>query len=312
MLENTAWFWIVFNLSIFILIYIDLKVFHSQEKVLTVKEALLATSFWIGLALAFNVAVYFSRGAEDALNFFTGYLIEYSLSVDNLFVFLLIFSYFHVPHELTHKVLFWGILGAIIMRAVFILFGIALIQKFAWIIYVFGIFLIYTGVKLWLSHGSKTSPEDNIFIKLFKHYFPVTDQYEEGKFFVRRKSKLYATPLFLVLLAVETTDVIFAIDSIPAIIGITTDIVIVYSSNIFAVLGLRSLFFALSGMMRLFRFLHYGLAIILVFIGFKMLLSKYYHLPVWLTLGTICLILTGSIILSILSKQDDDPTHRKS
>lgn len=302
MLENTPEFWIIFNLSIFALIIIDLKLFHAEERVISIKEALFATAFWVSLALLFNLAIYFTRGLDDALNFFTGYLIEYSLSVDNLFVFLLIFSYFHVPQHLLHKVLFWGIIGAIIMRAIFILCGIALIEKFSWLIYIFGAFLVFTGIKLGFSKDSDNSPENNFAIKLFKKYFPVKENYVNGKFFIKIKGQLFATPLFIVLLAIETTDLIFAIDSIPAIIGITTDIVIVYTSNIFAVLGLRSLYFALAGAMGLFYYLHYGLAIILVFIGLKMLLSGFIHLPILVTLTIICTILGSSIVLSLLKK----------
>ena len=303
MLDNTPTFWIFFNIGLLLLILIDVKFFHAQEKTVSIKEALIATSFWIGLALAFNTAIYFYRGLEDALNFLTGYLVEYSLSIDNLFVFLLIFSYFKVPSHLNHKVLFWGIAGAIVMRAIFILSGIALIKKFSWIIYLFGLFLVLTGLKLGFSQDSTNSPKDNFMIKLFKRFFPVTETYVADKFFIRRNHRLFATPLFLVLLAIETTDVIFAIDSIPAIIGITTDIVIVYSSNIFAVLGLRSLYFALAGMMHLFHYLHYGLAIILVFIGLKMLLSGFIHLPITWTLGFICLVLLSSILISLVVKQ---------
>ena len=304
MIEPTFWFWILFNIVIFTLIIIDLKFFHAKDRVISIKEALWATAFWIVLALVFNVGIYFTRGLTDALNFFTGYLIEYSLSIDNIFVFLMIFSFFHVPAHLVHKVLFWGIIGAIIMRAIFILAGIALIQKFSWLIYIFGIFLIITGIKLALSKDAETnSPEKNIVIRLFTRFFPITNHYVNGKFFVRIDGKLFATLLFAVLLAVETTDVIFALDSIPAIIGITTDRFIVYTSNIFAVLGLRSLYFAVAGMMGLFYYLHYGLALILVFIGLKMLLSGLIHLPIVLTLSIVVLILASSIFLSLLKKK---------
>lgn len=303
MFENTFWFWIVFNLVILVLIFADLKFFHAKERAISIKEALFATAFWIGLALAFNIGVYFARGLDDALNFFTGYLIEYSLSIDNLFVFLLIFSYFHVPPDLVHKVLFWGIMGAIVMRTFFILCGIALIQTFSWLIYVFGAFLVITGIKLGFTKDSKASPENNFVIKLFKRYFHVTENYVNGKFFIKKGGTLLATPLFIVLLAVETTDLIFALDSIPAIIGITTDIIIVYTSNIFAVLGLRSLYFALAGMMSLFKYLQYGLGAILVFIGLKMLLSGFIHVPILITLGVICFILATCILLSTSRKQ---------
>lgn len=307
-IDSTFWFWILFNVFIFTLIFLDIKLFHAKDHTISIKEALWATSFWVGLALAFNIGIYFTRGLEDALNFFTGYLIEYSLSIDNIFVFILIFSYFKVPSHLTHKVLFWGILGAILMRAIFIISGVALIQKFSWLIYIFGVFLIITGIKLGLSKDSNvTAPENNILIKFFKRFFPVTADYVGNKFFVWIDNRLFATPLFLVLLSVETTDLIFAIDSIPAIIGITTDFFIVYTSNIFAVLGLRSLYFALAGLMGLFYYLHYGLAIILVFIGLKMLFSGLFHLPIILTLGIVILVLGASILLSLFRKNETHP-----
>lgn len=305
MLEHSFWFWVFFNLFVILLIFIDLKIFHSKEHEISIKEALIATSFWIGLALVFNLGIYLAWGLTPALNFFTGYLIEYSLSIDNIFVFHLIISYFHVPSHLVHKVLFWGILGAIIMRALFIIGGVILIQKFSWLIYVFGAFLIFTGIKLAFAKNVSGSPENNPIVRLFKRFFSVTDAYINGKFFVTIDGRLLATPLFLVLIAIETTDVVFAIDSIPAILGITTDMFIVYTSNIFAVLGLRSLYFALSGMMRLFYYLHYGLALILIFIGTKMLFSGFFHPPVGLTLGIICLILAASVALSLLKKNPE-------
>ncbi|KIC75413.1 putative membrane protein [Neochlamydia sp. EPS4] len=303
MFENTISFWLLFNLAILIFIWLDFKFFHAKEKTLSIKTALIATSFWIGLALAFNLGIYWTRGLEDALSFLTGYLIEYSLSIDNLFVFLIIFSYFKVPERYTHKALLWGIWGAIVMRAFFILCGIALIQTFSWVIYLFGAFLIFTGVKLGKASTAGNSPENNLIIKIFKRYFPLTEGYEGDNFFVKREKKLFATPLFLVLLAIETTDVVFAIDSIPAIMGITQDAMIIYSSNIFAVLGLRSLYFALANMLRLFHYLHYGLAIILVFIGLKMLLSGFLHFPIGVTLSVIFVILVASIGLSFLKNQ---------
>lgn len=301
MFKNTIWFWIFFNIGILLLIFFDLKFFHRKERKISPKEGLWITAFWIGLALAFNVGIYYFRGLEDALKFLTGYLVEYSLSIDNIFVFILLFSYFHVPEHLVHKVLFWGILGAIVMRGLFILGGVSLIQTFSWLTYVLGLFLIVTGIKFGLVKD-KIEPEKNILIRLFRKYFRISEHYEDGKFFVLKEKKLYATPLLVVLLAVETTDLIFAIDSIPAIIGITTDIFIVYTSNIFAILGLRSLYFVLSDMMKLFHYLHYGLALILIFIGLKMLLSGVFHVPIFLTLGVICAIIVTSIVLSQVYK----------
>ncbi len=303
------WFWIFFNIAILALILMDLK-FHSKEEIVSVRRALGMTAFWLGLALAFNIAIYFFRGMEDALNFLAGYLIEYSLSIDNIFVFILLFSYFNVPPHLVHKVLFWGIIGAIVMRTFFIIGGIALIQSFAWLTYLLGAFLIFTGIKFAFVKD-KVEPEKNFAIRLFRRYIPITDDYVGSKFFVIRNKKILATPLLLVLLAVETTDLIFAIDSIPAIIGITTDIFIVYTSNIFAILGLRSLYFALAGIMKLFHYLHYGLALILIFIGLKMLLSGFFHVPIVITLGTIGLILTIAIVLSMFRQFNTITTTEK-
>jgi tellurite resistance protein TerC len=303
---HQTWFWI-FNLIIAILLSLDLFVFHRKSHVVKVKEALWMTAFWIAIAIAFNVFVYYIRGTEDALNFLTGYLVEKALSVDNLFVFLLIFSYFRVPDHLLHKVLFWGIFGAIVMRAIFILFGIALVQNFHWVIYLFGVFLVITGIKLAMEKDKEIHPESNIIIRLFQRFFPLTPHFFEDKFFIKQNGRYLATPLFLVLIAIETTDVIFAIDSIPAIIGITNDPFIVYTSNILAILGLRSLYFALSHVLKLFHYLHYGLAFILVFIGIKMLISGYITIPVTVSLGTVVSILFFSIVASILNPRKMTP-----
>lgn len=300
------WFWI-FNAVIAVFLALDLFVFHRKSHVVEVKEALWMSAFWIALAITFNVFVYYIRGTEDALNFLTGYLVEKALSVDNLFVFLLIFSYFRVPGHLLHKVLFWGVFGAIIMRALFILFGIALVQKFHWVIYLFGVFLVITGIKLGMEKDKEVHPESNIMIRLFQRFFPVTPHFFKDKFFIKQDGRYFATPLFLVLIAIETTDVIFAIDSIPAIIGITKDPFIVYTSNILAILGLRSLYFALSHVLTLFHYLHYGLAFILVFIGIKMLISGYITIPIAVSLGTVVSILVCSIVASILSPKKIKP-----
>lgn len=303
---DQTWFWI-FNLVIIILLVLDLFVFHRKSHVVQIKEALWMTVFCDAIALAFNVFVYYLRGTEDALNFLTGYLVEKTLSVDNLFVFLLIFSYFRVPSHLLHKVLFWGIFGAIVMRAIFILFGIALVQNFHWVIYLLGGFLVITGIKLGMKKDKEIHPESNIVIRLFQRFFPVTPHFFEDKFFIKQKGRYLATPLFLVLLAIETTDVIFAIDSIPAIIGITEDPFIVYTSNILAILGLRSLYFALSQVLTLFHYLHYGLAFILVLIGVKMLISGYITIPVTVSLSVVVSILLFSIIASILNPKKINP-----
>jgi tellurite resistance protein TerC len=266
-----------------------------------VREALAWSAVWLTLALGFAGLIFFWHGADTSLQFVTGYLVELSLSVDNLFVFLLIFGYFQVPGPFQHRVLFWGILGALVMRAVFIVAGIALLALFHWLIYVFGAFLILTGIKLLFEKGKKVRPERNPVLRLTRRLVPITEQYDGTRFFVRREGVLWATPLLVVLVVIETTDVIFAVDSIPAILAISNDPFIVYSSNVFAVLGLRSLYFALAGLMQLFHFLHYGLALVLAFVGVKMLLSDTdYRIPIGITLAVVCGVLTISVILSVL------------
>ncbi len=280
------------------MLVLDLTVFHRKAHPIKFKEALGWSAFWISLAGIFAVLVYFWHGKATALDFVTGYLIEESLSVDNLFVFLLIFKFFKVPGQFQHKVLFWGIVGALVMRFIFIWAGVALINRFHWIIYVFGAFLVYTGIKLFKQEDSDVQPQQNPVLRGFRKIMPVTKDYVGGKFFVRDRG-LYATPLFLVLLVIETTDVVFAADSIPAILAITRDPFIVYTSNVFAILGLRSLYFALAGMMELFHYLHYGLAVILTFIGVKMLISNYYHLPTAVALGVVAGVLAISVVASL-------------
>lgn len=296
--------WIYFHIFILTMLGLDLFVFHQKPRAVSIREAIGFSIFWVSLAFLFNIYIYFSRGMEDALNFLTGYLIEESLSIDNLFVFLLIFKYFKTPEASKHKVLFWGVLGAIIMRALFIWFGILLISKFHWIIYVFGLFLILTGLKLWFEKDKDIDPEFNPILRIFRHFFHVTENYVSNYFFIIREGKYFATPLFIVLLAIETTDVVFAVDSIPAILAITHDPFIVYTSNIFAILGLRSLFFALSHMLSLFHYIHYGLSFILVFIGIKMLLMHYIKIPTVVALGIVFMVLAISITLSILYPED--------
>ena len=301
-MPNDIWFWVGFNAFVLVMLALDLGVFHRKAHAVKIKEALLLSAFWISLALIFNVVVYFWKGPDKALEFLTGYLIEESLSVDNLFVFLMIFSYFNVPARYQHTVLFWGILGAIIMRAIFIFAGVALINKFHWIIYIFGIFLIFTGIRLALQKEREIHPEKNPVLRLFRLFMPVTKDYVEGKFFVKEAGKYFATPLFIVLLVVETTDVMFALDSIPAILAITSDPFIVYTSNVFAILGLRAIYFALAGIMQLFRYLSYGLALILVFVGVKMLISGFVHIPVEIALGVVVGVLLISVLASIIKK----------
>ncbi|MCC6865909.1 MAG: TerC family protein [Ignavibacteria bacterium] len=294
---------------------LDLGLFNRKAHEVKIKEALIWSGIWVTLALFFNLFIYFFypppvglTNADSAMQFLTGYVIEKSLSVDNIFVFVLIFSYFKVPALYQHKVLFWGILGALIMRAVFIFAGIALINKFAWIIYVFGIFLIYSGIKLVIQKDKEIHPERNPVLKYFKRFFRVTDKFEGGKFFTVQNFRKTATPLFVVLIIVETTDLIFAVDSIPAILAVTQDPFIVYTSNVFAILGLRSLYFALAGLVKLFHYLHYGLAAILVLVGIKMIINHYYSAKIIsteLSLITIISILTVSVILSVFKPKTD-------
>jgi len=271
-MENIT-FWILFNVFVIVMLVLDLVVLNKKNHKVKVKEALWWTAFWVSLALCFNVLVYFWKGKEPAIQFLTGYLIEESLSVDNLFVFMLIFNYFSVPEIYQRKVLFWGIIGALVFRAIFILLGVTLIQHFSWTIYILGAFLVITGVKMAISQDSEINPEKNPIITLVNKFMRVSKVYDEGKFFTRINGLLYATPLFIVVLVIETTDIVFAADSIPAILAVSSDSFIVYTSNVFALLGLRSLYFALAGIMQLFHYLHYGLSIILVFIGFKLLVS---------------------------------------
>ena len=280
---------------------LDLGVFHRKSRVVSVQEAIAWTIAWITLAVMFNLGVWHYAGARKALEFTTGYLIEYSLSVDNIFVFALVFSYFAVPPRFQHRVLFWGILGALVLRAIMIGAGTVLIAKFAWIIYVFGAFLILTGVKMILRREEELHPERNPVVKWFRKLMPVTSDYREDKFFVREAGVRMATPLFVVLLLVEVSDVIFAVDSIPAIFAVTSDPFIIYTSNVFAILGLRSLYFALAGVMDKFAYLKIGLGVVLTFVGVKMLLAHTaYKIDTLISLGVIVLTLAASVVISLL------------
>jgi tellurite resistance protein TerC len=274
-------------------------VFHRHSHVVAVKEAITWSLVWISIALAFNAGIYYWFGQAKAIEFLTGYLIEKSLSVDNIFVFVLVFTYFKVPPAHQYKVLFWGVVGALAMRGIFIAVGVSLIQQFHWLIYIFGGFLIVTGIRLWTEKEKEIHPEKNPVLRLTRRLIPITDKYEDDHFFVRRAGRLVATPLFVVLLVVETTDLIFAVDSIPAVMAVTLDPFIVFTSNVFAILGLRALYFALAGIIGLFHYLHYGLALILAFVGTKMVLSDVVKIPVTLALGIIAGILALSIVASI-------------
>jgi tellurite resistance protein TerC len=292
-------FWILFNLFVLAMLALDLGVLNRRPHSIRFREALGWSVMWVALAIAFAVVVYFWHGRTASLEFATGYLIELSLSIDNLFVFLVIFRYFRVPGELQHRVLFWGILGALITRGAFILVGVGLIRQFDWIIYIFGALLVWSGFKLLRQGDTEIDPEKNPVLKLFRRWMPVTDEYVGNKFWVRQ-SGLYATPLVVVLLVVETTDILFAVDSIPAVLAITLNAFIVYTSNVFAIMGLRSMYFAVAGMMDYFEYLHYGLSAVLVFIGGKMLLSHYYKLPTHIALATVLGVLLISVLASVV------------
>lgn len=299
-------FWIVFNAFVLLMLALDLGVFHRKTHTVTLKEALTWTFVWVALALVFNTILYFWKGQQQALEFFTGYLVEKALSVDNIFVFIMIFTYFRIPSRYQHKVLFWGILGALVMRVIFIFAGVALIEKFHFTIYFFGALLIYTGYKMFNQSHAEIHPEKNPVIRFFKRFMPVTTDLHGDKFFVKKDGKRFATPLFLVLILIETTDLIFAVDSIPAILAITQDQFIVYTSNVFAILGLRSLYFALAGIVHRFWLLSYGLAIVLVFVGIKMILIDFYKIPIEWSLLFIATIITGSILLSFRIKKPEE------
>ncbi len=302
------WAWAGFLLFVCAMLALDLGVFNRKAHVVSLKEALGWCAVWFSLAMGFNWLVAERLGSQAGLEFFTGYLVELCLSVDNVFVFIVIFQYFRVDPKHQHRVLFWGILGAVVMRALFIFAGISLINAFHWIIYVFGAFLVYTGIKLALPKKEDGfEPEKNPAVKLARRFLPVTPHFHAGHFFVREHGKLHATPMFLVLLIVETTDVMFALDSIPAVIAITRNEFIVFTSNIFAILGLRSLYFAVSGVMQLFRYLNIGLAVILCFVGFKMLATYFdIHVEIKISLGIIGAVLAASILASVLL-----PSQRK-
>ena len=296
---NPSLLWIVFNLAVLVLLALDLGVFSGRQQAVSFRGALVRSAIWIALALAFAGGLYYFQGRTPALEFVTGYVIELSLSVDNLFVFLLIFRYFSVPQEQQQRVLVWGILGALALRAVFIFAGVGLLRRFHVITYLFGAILVYSGIKLFREGESEIHPDQNLVLRLFRKFVPVTTEFEGSKFFVRRPG-LYATPLFIVLLVVETTDVLFAVDSIPAILAITLNAFVVYTSNVFAILGLRAMYFALAGMLDVFHYLHYGLAVILMFVGAKMLGSAYVEIPTVVTLGVVGLVLAVSVGASLM------------
>ncbi|GCE12945.1 TerC family protein [Tengunoibacter tsumagoiensis] len=300
-MNGTLLAWIGFNVFVLAMLALDLGVFNRKAHAVSIKEALSWSVVWIALALLFNIGLYFWQGPEPALDFFTGYLIEKSLSVDNIFIFVLLFGAFAVPANYQHRVLFWGVLGALLLRGSLIAVGALLLEQFHWIIYLFGAFLIYTGLKMGFQRGDeKVEPEQNPILKMVRRFMPVTQSYEQDRFFVKKAGKFFLTPLFLVLIVVETTDLIFALDSIPAIFAVSKDPFIVYTSNVFAILGLRSLYFVFANIIHKFYYLKLALAIILTFVGVKMILSSIYEIPTGLSLGFIALILLASIGASVL------------
>jgi tellurite resistance protein TerC len=314
---DQLWLWIGFNLFVLGMLALDLGVFHRSAHEVSAKEAVGWSVFWVALALAFNFGVYRLLGAERGLEFLTGYLIEKALSVDNIFVFVLIFSYFRVPPQYQHRILFWGVLGALVMRGAMIVAGAALIDRFHWIIYVFGAFLVFTGIRMASQDEMDIEPESNPVIRLVRRFIPVTDQHQGQSFFIRQevggRTRRVATPLFVVLVLVETTDLIFAVDSIPAIFAITTDPFIVYTSNVFAILGLRALYFLLAGVIHRFHYLKLGLSAVLVFVGAKMLLTGVYKVPIGISLGVIAAVLATSVVASLVfpkaAEAHDPVTH---
>jgi tellurite resistance protein TerC len=305
-MDSQLFLWVIFNIFVLGILALDLLVLHRKAHAVSLREALAWSCVWVSLALFFCLGIYFFRGGEKALEFLTGYVIEWSLSVDNLFVFLVIFSYFAVPPVYQHRVLFWGILGALVLRASFIATGTALLANFHWMIYVFGGFLIFTGIKLLFAGDDKIEPEKNPAVLLVRRFMKITPEYQGQRFFIRKDGKLWATPLFLVLVVVETTDVIFAVDSIPAIFAITLDPFIVYTSNVFAILGLRALFFLLAGVMEMFHYLRVGLSFVLCFVGIKMVIVDFYKIPIGASLAVVAGILLLSILASVLKQRKEE------
>jgi len=297
------WWWVGFNALVLILLVVDLGIFHREAHEVKPKEAAIWSGVWITLALLFNLFIYYEFGSQAATEYLTGYLIEKSLSVDNLFVFVLVFSYFQVPARYQHRILFWGIIGALIMRALLIGTGAFLLERFAWIIYIFGAFLIYTGIKMAFQKEGAIDIEQNPMIKLMRRWFPVTNTYHDQKFFIRQAGKIVVTPMFIVLMLIESTDLVFALDSIPAIFAVTRDPFIVYTSNIFAILGLRSLYFLLANVVDKFHLLKYGLAVVLTFIGVKMVIAEWYHIDTIISLLIVALVLTASVVGSLIWPQ---------
>jgi tellurite resistance protein TerC len=310
-LSGSTWLWLGFSIFIVTMLSLDLGLFNRKAHTINYREAWIWTTVWVTLAMIFAGLVFYYQGTDLGLRFLTGYLIELSLSVDNLFVFLLIFSYFKVPAKFQHRVLFWGVMGALIMRLTMIFVGAALIQRFHWIIYIFGAFLVYTGIKMFRHGEIDVQPDQNIAVRIVTRFLPITRHYDGEKFFTTVNGKRTGTLLFLVLMVVEVTDLVFAVDSIPAIFAITTNTFIVYTSNVFAILGLRSMYFLLAGVVEKFRFLRIGLAIVLTFIGGKMLVTAVgFHIPIWFSLIFVAVVLGGSVVASLLIPPKPDETSK--
>ncbi len=311
-MQHSVFAWVGFNAYVLVMLALDLGVFHRKDHTISIREALVWTVIWVIQALIFDAGVWHFLGSEQALQFITGYVIEKSLSVDNLFVFLLLFTYFNVKSHIQHKVLFWGIFGALIMRATLIGLGATLIARFHWVMYIFGGFLVLTGIRMIFEAEPEVEPEKNPVVRLVRRLFPMTPDYHGAAFFVRIDGKRYATPLLVVVAVIEVTDLLFAVDSIPAIFSISTDAFIVYTSNVFAILGLRSLYFALAGIIDKFRFLNIGLALVLSFVGVKMLIVKWYEIPTWLALSTVALILSLAVTISVLLPEPEEEEEEES
>ncbi len=315
---SNIWWWVAFNALILSLLALDLGVFHKRGHAVGMREAITWSAVWVSLACLFGLGIWWQLGAEPALEFAAGYLVEEALSVDNLFVFILIFGYFKVPPAYQHRVLFWGILGALVMRGIMIGTGALLLERFHWIIYLFGAFLVITGVRMALASETAIEPDANPILRLLRRYIPVTTHFHGDRFFVHEAPRpgdpvrRIATPLFVVLVLVETTDLVFALDSIPAIFGVTRDPFLVYSSNVFAILGLRSLYFVLAGVIGQFHLLRYGLSVVLAFVGVKMLLSDVYKIPIAIALGTVALVLLASVLLSLVIPPKHPHGHEAS
>ena len=310
-LSSSTWLWLGFSIFIVLMLSLDLGLFNRKAHTITYREAWVWSAVWISLAMIFAVVVFQYQGSQRGLEFLTGYLIELSLSVDNLFVFLLIFSYFKVPGRFQHRVLFWGVMGALVMRLTMIFVGAALIQRFHWIIYIFGGFLVYTGIKMFRSGEIEVQPDQNFAIRIVTRFLPIARHYDEEKFFTTINGKRTGTLLLLVLMVVEVTDLVFAVDSIPAIFAITTNTFIVYTSNVFAILGLRSMYFLLAGVVEKFRYLRLGLAIVLTFIGVKMLVTAVgFHIPIWFSLIFVAVVLAGTVVASLVIPAKEDKTPK--